>query len=116
MRLSQSDLETIQQVKQLLEKEFKYQHTQADLARRFHINESKLRKTFAFAYKVPIYGYQVRLRIEKAKELLAHTDKPIKNIACLVGYDSKSLEKQFKKLTGMSPIEWRKTYSITLVL
>jgi two-component system response regulator YesN len=53
----------------------------------------------------------VSIRIERAKELLADTDEPVKAIAYKVGYNIKSLEKQFKKLTGMSPLEWRKNYS-----
>ena len=111
MRLSQSDFEIIQHVKYFLEKEYKYQHTHAQLARRFHINESKLRKGFAFVYQTAIYEYQVSIRIETAKELLADTDDPVKAIAYKVGYTIKSLEKQFKSITGMSPLEWRKTYS-----
>jgi len=111
MRLTQSDLAIIQQVKDFLEKEFKYQHTQAQLARRFHLNESKLRKGFVSVFQTAIYEYQVSIRIEKAKELLTETDHPVKSIAYRVGYDLKSLEKQFKKLTGMSPLEWRKAYS-----
>lgn len=111
MRLSQSDLEIIQQVKCFLAKEYKYQHTQAQLARRFHINESKLRKGFVAVYQTAIYEYQVSIRIERAKELLADTEEPIKAIAYKVGYTIKSLEKQFKNITGMCPLEWRKTYS-----
>jgi AraC-like DNA-binding protein len=111
MRLSQSDLEIIQQVRCFLEKEYKYQHTQAQLARRFHVNESKLRKGFVAVYQTAIYEYQVNIRIERAKELLADTDEPVKAIAYRVGYNIKSLEKQFKSITGMSPLEWRKTYS-----
>ncbi|MBO9204647.1 MULTISPECIES: helix-turn-helix domain-containing protein [Niastella] len=116
MQFSQSDFETIQQVKELLEKEFKYQHAQTTLARRFHINESKLRKGFVLINKIPIYEYIVRIRIEKAKELLACTDKPVKMVACQVGYHLKSLEKQFRKLVGMSPLEWRKIYTDRMLM
>lgn len=110
MRLSQSDLANIQQVKDLLDKEYRYKHPQNLLARRFLINESKLRKGFAFVYKSSIYEYQVSVRIEKAKELLTLTDDPIKTIAYKVGYELKAFEKQFKKLSGISPIEYRKKY------
>ncbi|WP_166437236.1 helix-turn-helix domain-containing protein [Niastella caeni] len=111
MRLSPSDLEMLQKVKDLLEKDYKYRYTQAQLANRFYINESKLRKGFICVYQIPIYEYQVSIRIAKAKELLAGTDESVKCIAYHVGYDVKSLEKQFKKTTGMSPLEWRKKNS-----
>jgi AraC-like DNA-binding protein len=110
MRLSQLDLDNLQQVKDFLDKEYKYKHPQELLARRFHLNESKLRKGFSFLYKIAIYEYQVHIRIEKAKELLTRTDEPVKSIAGKVGYNLKSLEKQFKKLTGVSPYEWRKKH------
>lgn len=108
MKLSSSDYETLEKVKDLLQKEYKYHYTQAQLARRFHINESKLRKGFVLVYKKPIYDFLIYIRIERAKELLTGPDEPIKIIAYKVGYNVKSLEKQFKKLTGMSPLDWRK--------
>jgi len=107
MRLSKTEADIVLQVKMLLEKEYKYQHTQASLARRFLINESKLRVAFSSAYGITIYKYQISIRIETAKRLLADTDDTVKSIASQVGYDVKSLEKQFKKITGITPLKWR---------
>jgi AraC-like DNA-binding protein len=109
MRLSHSDLQIIQQVKDLLEKEYNCQHTQAYLANHFQISENKLRKGFTLVNKIAIYEYQVSIRIEKAKILLINTNEPLQQIALQVGYDLKSLEKQFKKKTGVSPLRYRKT-------
>jgi len=114
MKLSSSDYVTLEKVKELLEKEYKYRYTQAQLARRFHINESKLRKGFVLVYKKPINEFLICIRIERAKELLTGPDEPVKIIAYKVGYDIKSLEKQFKKMTGMPPLEWRKRYTMTV--
>lgn len=112
MKLSSSDYETLEMVKDLLQNEYKYHYTQAQLARRFHINESKLRKGFVLVYKKPINEFLICIRIERAKELLTCHGEPIKIIAYKVGYNVKSLEKQFKKLTGMSPLDWRKKNAI----
>ena len=108
MQTNQYDLVIIQQVKDLLEKDYKYQHTQTELARRFHINESKIRKGFTLVYQTPIYEYQVQLRIEKAKELLSTTDDAVKTVAYKVGFDIRNLNRQFKKRLGVSPYAWKK--------
>lgn len=110
MRLNQCDLVILQQVKDLLEKDYKYQHSQTQLARRFHINESKLRKGFTLVYQTAIYEYQVHLRIEKAKELLCTTDDPVKTVAFKVGFDIRNLNRQFKKHLGVSPYAWKKQF------
>lgn len=110
MNLSKEDLNKITQVKAILDNEYKCYNTHAQLARRVNTNESKLRKGFKFVTKKTIYEYIIGVRIEKAKELLETTDEPVKAIAIEVGYDVSNLVKQFKKITGNSPLEWRKKF------
>ena len=110
MKLSNNDLHKIAQVKVILEKEYKCAATQAELARRVNTNESKLRKGFKLVNNKTIYEYLVGVRIEKAKEMLETTDEPVKVVAVKVGYDVSNLVKQFKKTTGMAPMEWRKKF------
>ena len=111
MNLSKDDLHKIWQVKVILENEYKCSNTHAQLAKRVSTNESKLRKGFKFVNNKTIYEYLIGVRIEKAKELLETTDEPVKAVAIKVGYDVSNLVKQFKKLTGMAPQEWRKKNS-----
>jgi YesN/AraC family two-component response regulator len=80
------------------------------LASRVNTNESKLRKGFKLVNNKTIYEYLTQIRIEKAKEMLETTDAPVKAIAIKLGYDVSNLVKQFKKITGMAPVEWRKQY------
>ena len=48
--------------------------------------------------------------MEKAQELLIHTQKKIKEIAFLVGYkDELYFSKVFARLYGMPPSKFRKT-------
>jgi YesN/AraC family two-component response regulator len=108
MKLSNADLQKIAQVKSILENEYKNDNTHAHLASRVNTNESKLRKGFKLVTNKTIYEYLTQVRIEKAKELLEITDDPVKTIAIKLGYDVSNLVKQFKKITGMSPLEWRK--------
>ncbi|WP_207515349.1 helix-turn-helix domain-containing protein [Longitalea luteola] len=111
MKLSNDDLHKIAQVKTILENEYRINNTHAQLARRVSTNESKLRKAFKLVNKKTINEYLVSIRIEKAKEMLLTTDEPVKAVAVKVGYDVSNLVKQFKKTTGMPPLEWRKKHS-----
>lgn len=54
-------------------------------------------------------NYLIKIRMEKAKELLVQDQFSIKEIADLVGYqDAYHFSKLFKKYTGMSPSEYIK--------
>lgn len=52
--------------------------------------------------------YIQKLRINKAKELLQHTDFPLQHISAQVGYEHQStLSKAFQELEGISPLQFR---------
>lgn len=80
-----------------------------DLSNLLHINYSKLSKTFSRAEGVTIEQFLLGQRIEKVKELLSYEEKTIADIAFDMGYSSTPhLSAQFKKVTGMSPTEFKK--------
>lgn len=55
--------------------------------------------------------YLTEVRMEEAKELLSDPKRLISDTASEVGYkDTKHFTKQFKKIVGLSPIEYRKIY------
>lgn len=55
-----------------------------------------------------IEKYYIAQRIEKAKELLRHRDSSVSNVAARLGYSSGAyLSAQFKKLTGITPGEYK---------
>lgn len=55
--------------------------------------------------------YLTNVRMDEAKELLGDTKRLISDTASEVGYkDTKHFTKQFKKIVGLSPIEYRKIY------
>ena len=58
--------------------------------------------------------YLTHLRIEKAKSLLMHTDISNASIASRTGINSQQYFcRLFKKETGMSPQEYRRSYALT---
>lgn len=58
---------------------------------------------------VSFSDYYSQIRISHAKELLLNTDKTVQEIAFLTGYNNeKYFSRIFKKLTNVSPSEFRK--------
>lgn len=52
--------------------------------------------------------YHLQVRLQKAQDLLANTDKSLKEIAAILGFESAShLSKQFKARVGLAPSAWR---------
>ncbi|MBD2872944.1 AraC family transcriptional regulator [Paenibacillus arenilitoris] len=80
----------------------------ADLAaRRFH-SESVFRKKFSKRVGLSPKQYIISVRLNEAKRLLRHTDKPVEFIASEVGFTSSSrFYELFVKHVGKTPLEWR---------
>ncbi len=78
------------------------------LTRRLHKDYSFLSKIFSEKEKISIEQYLILQKIEKVKELLFYGEKNISEIADLLGYSSPAhLSAQFKKITGLSPTEFK---------
>ena len=107
MSLNQNDYNIVAQVTAFLEKEYMQYHTHAKLANDFFITERRLRNIFKIVTGKTINDFLTEIRIRKAKEYLSNTGDPVKTIARNVGLDIRSLEKHFKKCTGMTPLDWR---------
>ena len=80
-----------------------------ELSNKMHTNYSKLSKTFSRVEGITIEQFLLQQRIEKVKELLSYKEKSISEIAFDLGYSSTAhLSTQFKKITGMSPSQFKK--------
>jgi AraC-like DNA-binding protein len=67
---------------------------------------------FARAFKqsagVPPHHYLVRLRIERAQEMLARSELPLSEVALATGFSDQShLARHFRHLVGMTPGQFR---------
>lgn len=79
------------------------------LSKSLYKSYSHLSKLFKHATGVTIEKYFIRLKIEKAKEILILGEMDIADIAWLLGYSSsQNFSTQFKKETGKSPVEYKK--------
>lgn len=82
-----------------------------ELAKHFHFNPSYLSSYFTSHNKEGFSEYLNKIRIEKAVELLHQGTVSIAAISEMVGYSDHSyFTKVFKKLTGLSPSQYRKQY------
>lgn len=84
-------------------------HNIADLAKRCGLSASHFSRLFRRAFGVSAIGLLRRERIEHAKRRLAETGDPVGWIAAQVGYaDRFFFSKDFKRITGMSPRQFRR--------
>ena len=78
------------------------------IAEHLHISPSHLSRTFKKTCGESLIEYINNTRIEKAKEYLLKPDILTYEAANLVGYnDAAYFSSTFKKLTGLSPTEYR---------
>lgn len=88
-------------------KELKSIHTVAD---RLKIHYDTLRKSFLKNEQIALAEYMTREKVERMKSHLMHHDDPCFFICYEYGYREDSGAKVFKKLTGMTMLEFRRKY------
>ena len=78
------------------------------LAERANVSSPTLAKKFKQAHKTTLNQYLLHRRIDKAKSLLATTTLTIYEVGAAVGIsDPQYFNKQFRKVTGISPSRYR---------
>ncbi|MEM7791934.1 MAG: AraC family transcriptional regulator [Verrucomicrobiota bacterium] len=79
-------------------------HSTAQLSRRFHLNEFKLKKGFREVLGNSIQGYLREKRMEYAAKLLSRGDLSVMEVANRVGYENAShFARGFKRHHGILP-------------
>jgi AraC family transcriptional regulator len=67
-------------------------------------------RSFTRSLGMPPHQYQVRQRVEHAKQLLAEPDRTITEVAIAAGYSvSSNFATVFRRVTGVSPREFRRS-------
>lgn len=80
-----------------------------DIAKNLYITKEHLSRLFKKEMGVTISEYIIKTKIEQAKNLLRHTDYNILDIAVLLNFaNSSHFSNSFKKITGLSPSDYRK--------
>lgn len=80
-----------------------------ELAELAGLSQFHLCRAFKQATGLPPHRYQIKLRVERAKELLEASSLPISEIALAVGYDDQGqLARLFRKEVGTTPSQYRR--------
>lgn len=102
----------IKKVQDFIEKNVGEKISVESLATRFAIGRRNFEKRFKKATNNTPVEYIQRVKIEAAKRTLETSRKNVTEVMYDVGYfDSKAFRMVFKKITGLSPIDYRNKYN-----
>jgi len=104
--------EPIKQVQEFIESNVEEKLNVDQLAIMFALGRRNLERRFKKATSNTVVEYIQRVKIEAAKKSLETSRKSINEVMYDVGYaDTKAFRSIFKKITGLSPIEYRNKYN-----
>ena len=99
-----TDIDKIHQASELIIHDLQHTPSISELAKEVGMNEKKLCYGFKEVFGNTIFGYLYEHKMQLAKQLLLHTDKPISEIAYQCGYEYLShFSTAFKRKFGLSP-------------
>jgi AraC family transcriptional regulator len=83
-----------------------------ELATACSLSESHFARGFRTSFGISVHQHLIRLRIERAKFLLAQPNKQLAQIAQLSGFcDQAAFTRTFRRVERMTPSRWRKCNS-----
>jgi len=104
--------EPIKKAQEFIENNFQNKISVDQLATMFALSRRNLERRFKKATANTVIEYIQRVKIEAAKKNLESARKNINEIMYEVGYsDNKAFRTTFKKITGLSPIQYRNKYN-----
>lgn len=110
---SGSGKELIPEIARYIDAHYDEELSLQTLSELFHMDSGYLSKLFKREKDCNLIHYITLRRMEKAKEIMeSETDKPLTEVAFLVGYDDYNyFNKVFRKMEHMSPREYRTKFT-----
>lgn len=103
--------EPIKEAQNFIEQNFNQRITVDELASRFAIGRRNLERRFKKATANSVVEYIQRVKIEAAKASLESSRENVNEVMYNVGYnDPKAFRTTFKRITGLSPLQYRQKY------
>jgi transcriptional regulator GlxA family with amidase domain len=104
--------EPVKKAQQFIESNVSDKISVEDLASKFAIGRRNFERRFKKATNNTPVEYIQRVKIEAAKKSLETSRKNVNEVMYDVGYsDTKAFRTVFKKITGLSPIDYRNRYN-----
>jgi two-component system response regulator YesN len=104
--------EAIERIKRIINDKYQENLTITEIANQVFFSSTYICLLFKQETGETINDYMTKFRMEKAKELLVNTEHKLHDISLMIGYVEPSyFSKQFKRLVGFSPSEYREIYS-----
>lgn len=104
--------EPVKRAQEFIEQNFQNKLTVEQLADMFSIGRRSLERRFKKATSNTVIEYIQRVKIEAAKKSFETSSKNVSEVMYDVGYnDTKAFRATFKKLSGLSPLEYRNRYN-----
>ena len=98
------DIDKLYFVKELIDKDPDAAHSLSGLSRQAGLNTFKLKKGFKDVFGETVFGYINELKMQKARRMLLDENRPVNEVAYLLGYNSpNNFGTAFKKKFGVSP-------------
>jgi transcriptional regulator GlxA family with amidase domain len=102
----------ILEIQEYLEKNYRQKYTVDDIAEKFGITRRSLERKFKKCTYHTLIDYLQRIKIEATKKQLENGRKTVNEVMKEVGYtDVKAFRDLFKKITGLSPIDYRNKFN-----
>jgi transcriptional regulator GlxA family with amidase domain len=111
------DDEPVKRVQEFIEKNYDEKITVAQLAAMVSIGRRNFERRFKKATSNTVVEYMQRVKIEAAKKNFETSRKNVNEVMYDVGYsDIKAFRTIFRKVTGLSPLEYRNKYNKSLLV
>lgn len=111
------DDEMVQQAQAYIEKNVEEKISVKELSTKFNVGRRNFDRRFIKATGNTPIEYSQRVKIETAKKAFETNRKTINEVMYEVGYaDVKAFREVFRKITGMSPLEYKRKYYKDAVL
>lgn len=104
--------DAIRKVQEYIENNIEEKYTVEDLAEKVAMGRRSFERRFKLATNNSVLEYIQRVKIEAAKRSMESSRKNINEVMFDVGYtDTKAFRTTFKKITGLSPVEYKNKYN-----
>lgn len=104
--------EPVRKAQEFIETNYKERPTVDQLAYMYALSRRSFERRFKKATNNTVIEYIQRVKIEAAKKELETGSKNVNEVMYEVGYtDTKAFRTTFKKITGLSPLEYRNKYN-----